>query len=515
MNSFVQRHASSVIGMLSGWDRLRLRGTLRMLANLTGMTRFLSYRGHLFKDFGKYAQETSRRVREQALAVVERADRPVVHLDSPTANKEQVALEIAGRDGIQEGIIAAVTAVESCHSYDVRSDRPRGLLELYPRFRKCQHIYVYRIHPTFGLMYSRLQTWFPFNIHVGLNGREWLSRRMRAAGIKFLRRDNCFAWVENVRKVQHLMDEQVRFDWEKALGKLSREINPALPSIVGTYDIPYYWSIDQSEWASDVMFKRRQDLQQLYPALIRQGMESFASPEVMRFLGKLGPSGRMYGHFAGEVSSDYRKREEGVRIKHRVNNNSVKMYDKGSVLRVETTLNDMRDLRAPRIVDGKVVYRPMRKGVADIKRRSEVSQASNQRYLEALAAVSTPTPLKMLTDQLSRAVNWKGKSVRGLNLLGESDAALCAAVGRGEFLINGFRNRDLQGLLFATPANDEAEQRRRSGRVTRQLRMLRAHGLIQKVPHTHRYVVSEKGRKVIAALHAAREADIEKLTKAA
>jgi hypothetical protein len=235
----------------------------------------------------------------------------------------------------------------------------------------------------------------------------------------------------------------------------------------------------------------------------------------MRFLGKLPPSGRLHGKFAGEVISDYRKRVEGVRIKHRVNDNSVKMYDKGSVLRVETTLNDMRDLRAPRWVDGKVVYRAMRKGVSDIQRRAQVSQASNQRYLEALAAVSTPTPLKTLTDQLSRKVHWKGKSVRGLNLLGEADAALCAAVGRGEFLINGFRNRDLQGLLFTTPASDDHEQRRRSGQVTRQLRMLRAHGLIQKVTHTHRYLVSEKGRQVIAALHAAREADIEKLTQAA
>jgi hypothetical protein len=514
MNSFLQRRIDSVTGMLSGWDRLRLRGTLRMLANLTGITRFLSYRGHLFKDFGMYARQTSQRVRQEALAVVERANRPVVHLDSPTVNKEKVALEIADRDHVKEGIIAALTVVESCHSYDVRSDRSSGFLELYRRFRKCQHIYVYRIHPTLGLMYSRLQTWFPFNIHVGLNGREWLSRRMLAEGIKHVRYDNCFAWVEDVEKVQRLMDEQNRFGWEKALGQLSRQINPALPSIVGDYDIPYYWSIDQSEWASDVMFKKREELQRLYPALIRHGMESFASPEVMRFLGRRVDRG-IAPRFGGEVTSDCRKRVEGVRLKHRVNDNSVKLYDKGSVLRVETTLNDMRDLRAPRCVDGKVVYRAMRKGVADIKRRAQVSQASNQRYLEALAAVTTPTPLKTLTDQLSRRVNWKGKPIRGLNLLGESDAALCAAVGRGEFLINGFRNRDLQRLLFSTPVGDDAEQCRRSGQVTRQLRMLRAHGLIRKVPHTHRYMASEKGRKVIAALQAAREADIEKLTKAA
>jgi hypothetical protein len=118
-------------------------------------------------------------------------------------------------------------------------------------------------------------------------------------------------------------------------------------------------------------------------------------------------------------------------------------------------------------------------------------------------------------DQLDRPVSWKGKSVRGLNLLGEDDSGLCAAVGRGEFLINGFRNRDLQRLLFASAAADPAEQRRRCGQITRKLRMLRAHGLIQKVPHTHRYLVSEKGRQVIAAISAAREADIEKLAKAA
>jgi hypothetical protein len=132
-----------------------------------------------------------------------------------------------------------------------------------------------------------------------------------------------------------------------------------------------------------------------------------------------------------------------------------------------------------------------------------------------MAAVSVPTPLKTLTGGLSRPIGWKGKSVRGLNLLGDADAALCQAVGRGEFAINGFRNRDLQKLLFATDPKNAAEQRRRSGQITRRLRMLRAHGLINKVPHTHRYVVSEKGRQIIAALHAACEANIQTLAKAA
>lgn len=517
MDAFVQQHAKNVMGILCGWDRLRFRGTLRMLANLTGMNRFLSYTRHRLKDFAAYAQEVSRQVRGSSLAVAESAGRPVVHLDSPLVNKEQIALEIAHRDHVQQGLIAVVTAVESCTSYNVRSNREQGLLELYPQRRKCQHLYHYMIHPVFGLLYVRLQTWFPFNLFVGLNGREWLGRQMDAASIGYRRADNCFTQVADLSAVQALLAEQAQFDWAQALGELASQVNPAQQQIVGDYDIPYYWSLDQSEWATDVLFRSQADLRRLYPALVRHGMASFASPEVMRFLGhKIAASGAVHGNFAGEVISDYRQRPEGVRLKHRVNRNSVKMYDKaGSVLRVETTLNDMRDLKSPRVVEGKTVYRKMRKGVADMPRRAQVSQASNRRYLAALAAVSVPTPLKTLTDKLSQPVKWKGKSVRGLNLLAPADAALLAATGRGEFLINGFRNRDLQGLLFDQPTQDPVEQRRRSGQVTRKLRMLRAHGLIQKVPHTHRYLVSDHGRKVIAALHAAREANIEKLSSAA
>jgi hypothetical protein len=291
--------------------------------------------------------------------------------------------------------------------------------------------------------------------------------------------------------------------------------NPAHRRIVGSYNIPYYWSLDQSEWATDILFRSPAQLSQLYPSLIRHGIESFGSREVMRFMGRRVEKG-ITPRFSGEVVSDLCRRPEGMRIKHRVNRNSVKMYDKaGSVLRVETTLNDVNDLQSPRVEKGKKVWKRMRKGVADIARRAEVSAASNGRYIQALATVKTPLPLKTLTQDLSRPTKWKNKQVRGLNLLGDDDAKLLEAAGRGEFLINGFRNRDLQALLFTADSKDPAEKRRRSGQITRKLRMLRAHGLIQKLPHTHRYLVSEKGRQVITALHAAREADIEKLSKAA
>jgi hypothetical protein len=514
MNAFVQQHAKSVMGIIRGWDRLRFRGTVRMLANLTGMNDFLSYTHHKLKDFAEYTKEVSRQVRSASVGVAESAGRPLVNLPSPKVNKEQIALEIAQRDGINEGLIAVLASVESCNSYNIRSDRQRGLLELYSTPRKCQHLYHYMIHPVFGLAYARLQTWFPFNLFVGLNGREWLARQMDAAGIKYLRHDNCFPRISDPEAAQSLLDEQVNWNWEKTLGDLGQQVNPALAQIIGGYRIGYYWSLDQSEWASDVMFKQSEELDRLFPNLVRHATESFHSPQVMSFLGRSVEKG-ITPRFAGEVISDLCRRKEGTRVKHSVNRNSVKMYNKaGSVLRVETTLNDVHDLQSPRVINGRKVWKRMRKGVADLPRRAEVSDASSRRYLEALAAVSTPLPLKTLTDQLSSPTKWNGKPVRGLNLLGQ-DASLLEAVAGGEFLINGFGNRDVQTALFGPPTDDLKLSRQRSGQVTPRLRLLRAHGLIHKVPHTHRYLVSDKGRQVIAALHAAREADILKLTKAA
>jgi len=518
VNGFLQRHAESVTGILSGWDRLRFRGTLRVLASVSGLSRFLSCTGHLLKDFKDYARGLSQHVRGDSLAVAEAAARPVEHLIGPSISKEDTARAIADRDGIAEGLIAVLTAVEPCWSFNIRSNRKKGLLELYSDYRKCQHAYHYQIHPIFGFMHVRVQTWMPFNVHVCLNGREWLARQMDVAGIKYKRQDNCFTWISDPPAAQELLDKQVTFNWAEELRKVAAAANPALPRIRQGCDIAYYWSLDESEFASDVMFASHGALDRLYPSLIRHGMEGLSSKDAMRFLGRNIPR-EIPKRFAGQAVSDIRQDPrfyEGVRIKHRVNRNSVKMYNKAaSVLRVETTINNVRDFRAPRIKDGKKVWMTMRKGVADLPRRAQVSQACNERYLEAMAAVDTPLPLKKLTDKLSQRVTYNKQPVRGLNLLAPDDALLLQTVGRGEFLLCGFRNRDLQRSLFKDCTDDPKEQRRRSGQITRKLRMLRAHGLIQKVPHTHRYQVSTKGRQIIAALNAARDADINKLSKAA
>jgi hypothetical protein len=289
--------------------------------------------------------------------------------------------------------------------------------------------------------------------------------------------------------------------------------------------VEYYWSLEQSEWATDIMFGSPVDLAELYPQLLRRGLHDFSSPDVMRFLGRKVPThGSVHGCFAGEVVSDVGRRADHLRIKHRLDRNWIKMYDKhggapfGS-LRVETTLNDVRGMQVFRRAEGdpagKRTWRPLRKGVADVQRRAQVSDAANQRYLDALAAVTASEPLSKLTDAICQSTEWNSKRVRAIKPWSPQDAALLSAVNRPEFTLQGFRNRDLRTLLFGSQQVPAAEARRQSAKITRQLRMLRAHGLILKIPHTHRYQLTARGRTTLTALQAARDANAEQLAKLA
>jgi len=522
MDRFIQRHAASVRGVLHGFDRLRLRGTKRLLAHAGGMFNFLWQQGVLLKDFKSYVWDVTNRIRRATEQLAGAAGRPLVYLASSATKKEDVARQIAERDGIRKGLICVLSCVEPCRSYEIHRNRQTRELELQGGWRKCLHYYYYLMHPHLGFMHVRLQTWFPLMVHVCLNGREWLARQMDAAGIGYVRRDNCFAQIADVAAAQGLMDHQLRTHWPKLLNGLLARLNPADADIFRDTPVDYYWSVDQSEWASDVMFRSAGILAGLYPRLIRHGMEHLGSTEIMRFLGHKVPAHNgAHGAFKGEVISDLTQRPEGLRIKHRVSGNSIKMYDKhGSVLRVETTINEARDLKVYRPKEGDPKgpkqWRYLRKGIADLHRRAQVSQAANQRYFEALAAVEDQScTLGTLAEGVCRPVHWKKQRVRALNPLSPDDAALLAAVSRGEFTINGFRNRDLRKLLYAALEVSPEEVRRRSAAITRKIRLLRAHGLIHKVSGTHRYKVSPRGRTVITAFLAARAANPSKLADAA
>jgi hypothetical protein len=524
MNEFIKKHQPMIVGQLSGFDRVRFRGTIPMLAAVQGIVAWMkdcTGSGRL-TGFKSFALDLTERLKASVEQVAAAAGRPVKYLASSVLSKEDLVQELLAREKISEGLVCVLSCVEPCRSFDIHRDRQKKWIDLVPAYRKCLHWYLYFIDPLLGLCHVRIQSWLPFTVHICVNGREWLCRELAAARIGFRRRDNCLVDVADFGAAQKLLDAQPWANWTMLLNNLLDGACPALSAFsYGGIPLQPYWSADETEWATDILFRSSKHLAELYPPLIRHAMTTFSSCDVLRFLGRSRSPMKTGVHhsFQGEVVSDVKTRPEGVRIKHRANANSIKMYDKqGSVLRVETTINDARDMKVFRASgsdpSGPKSWRKLRKGVVDLPRRTQVSQGANTRYLAALAAVDAQMPLGEVADAISTAVIEDGRRARGLNPLTGEDARAAAILLRGEFSINGFRNRDVRSLLY--PGTKTPDDRRRSsGKVTRLLRLFRAHGLIQKIPGTHRYKLTPKGRRTLPAFVVARNASTEKLNQSA
>ncbi|HEY6072311.1 MAG TPA: hypothetical protein VIV15_02710, partial [Anaerolineales bacterium] len=417
--SFVNRFGHSLTGVLSGFDRLRLRGTLRHLFRASVMEAYLNACHILIKDFGRFAQELTARIKAAAYATAEQAGRPFRYLPHSQTSKETLARQIAREDGVTSGLIAIFSALENCLSYSVRGDRHTKHIHLVLEPRKCLHLYHYFLHEELGLCHVRVQTWFPFTVDLCLNGRDRLARQMDAAGLAYRQRDNCFVWVQDTAHAQRLLDEQLRTAWPRLLGRLLDQAHPLHAEICRPIAQTYYWTASSSEYATDLLFRDAPTLAALYPRLVHHGLRTFASPDVMRFLGHKVPTtgGGVHPRFQGEVISDLKHRPEGLRVKHSVNGNSVKMYDKeGSVLRIETTINRTEEFKVYRAKQGdpggEKSWRSLQRSVGELWRRAQVSAAANRRYLEALASVTNKTPAGEASAAVCRPVTRDGRRHR-------------------------------------------------------------------------------------------------------
>jgi hypothetical protein len=220
----------------------------------------------------------SERLKKASLEPFENQKKQVIFLRDPTADKNQIARDIAVQQKTASGLVCAISTLEPSPTFEHRGTH------IIRRTRPCHVLYQYQIHPEVGWMHSRIQTWFPFNIQVGLNGREWLARQMDKEGLKYAQQGNCFVWIEDYRRAQELMNQQVEMNRAELLNGFALQLNPVHESIFRKYDADYYRTCGQSEWATDLVFGEADFLKRLMPLLVRHGMLSFGSPDVMRYL---------------------------------------------------------------------------------------------------------------------------------------------------------------------------------------------------------------------------------------
>jgi hypothetical protein len=504
MSVFEDIHSASITGSLAMFDRIIFRGHLTRFFPTGAVRNFLWRLDVPLTGFGAWAKQATDALCRHAHHLAEEADRPILYLEHNTTRdtgqtKEDLARRIAERDGITEGLVCVLRCVEPCSSFDLRRNHFTHQLEVIRRRRKCVHLYFYLIDPEFGFMHVKVQTWLPFPVQIYINGREWLARRLDAAGVGYLRHQNALLRIEDPDATSALCEGFAHRAWPRVLDAFARQVNPHLALINKAGFGGYYWVVDQAEVATDVMFNDRGSLAAVMPDLVRHASLNMSSADVMRFLGR-----KLHPSLQAEVVTDTKGRIEGWRVKHRLARNWIKVYDKVSVLRVETTINNPREFRVLRVFkddQGRSERRwsEMNKGVANFWRYYQVGMAANRRYLDALGAAPLKGKGVAALDALCRPRTKNGRHHARFEPLRPSDRALFRAALAGGHSIAGFRNADLVARLYPHPPIDADEAHRRCARVSRLIAKLRGHGLVAKVPRARLYRPTAYGYKVMTA----------------
>lgn len=494
MCKMINQYADKIKGQFAFFDRMIINGYFRPLLSEQTRIGYLYSMGIPLRDFTEYFKNVTDRMTELIEASADELGRPIVYLPSAKDKKEDIAKNFLLSDPVDNGLICVLKTLEACRTAKVVGQEGKHFLK--SSFTKCLHYYLYYLDREFGFMFVKIQTWFPFNIQVYINGRELMKHVFDANGITYECYDNSFTDISDVTKAQELAD---KFDPKKLCRRLdsfARSLNPFLDTVQKAFGQGYFWCVDQCEFATDIMFKERPFLEDIYPSLVGHAFYDFSCTDVFTFMGR-----RPDPRFQGEAVSDYKKRSVGCRVKFKLKSNSVKMYDKCSVLRIETTINNPHEFKVFGTVrhhDGteSQQWKPMGKSISNLYRYAEVSKACNQRFIDAMVDI---VPVKSVQQEIGAVCSGKtvkGKRVPGFNVWSPDVLRIMEAVSDGRYLVNGFRNKDVGKTIFP----DMQDTEKRSSRTSRTLKKLRQHGLIKKVPRSRRYHVTSKGRRIMGAL---------------
>lgn len=487
-----ERYASRIAGTLSCWDRILLFGTLPSICFAEGMTSYLHARKIRIFDYPRFAEPFRNRLRENAERLAAENGIAIEFLRKRHLRKEDRVKEILTQRGDHPGLVCILSAMEPCSTYKPWHNKQTGKTYLLPDDGKCLHYYFYFIDAELGLGYVRVPTWLPCRLQVYLNGHSWLASLLRQRKIDFRLIDNAFVEIADWQRAQHIANELEIKRLHRQLDAMAHRFCP----VHRDFGVVYHWSVDQCEYATDVVFRKQADLAGIYDNLTRTAIHTVKPDNIATFLGK-----KLNVQYEGEVGNRFNIRIQGTRIKHTMGPVSLKLYDKfGLILRIETTVNDLTFFKHYREVEHRdgskqTKWASMRKTIYSLPALREILNAANRRYLEFLSAIQDPRNGRDKLDKLSQPVQKQGRSYSGFNLFDAADEALLTAIARGEFNISGMKNKTLRRLL----------PDKNSGQMSRLLKRLRLHGLIKKVGHTYKYYLTQFGKVAITTALKLRE----------
>jgi hypothetical protein len=486
MALLTERYADKILGQLSCYDRIVIQGTLPGFCFADGMTSYLYANNIRIFDYPRFAEPLRNELRDNADKIARNNGLQIQFIKSKKNNfrQEKQIKKVLKKRGNHPGLVHIFSAMEACPSYKPWHNKKTHRTYLKPSQSKCLHYYFYFIDEKLGLCYVRVPTWCPFRLQIYFNGHGWLGSELRKRNIDYQLIDNVFTSIDNFPKAQKISD-QLKVDMiHRALDRFADQYCP----VIAKFNLRYHWSIMQAEYATDIVFKRQQDLKAVYDQLTRTAIHVVKPENVATFLGK-----KLHGNYQNEMGNNFNTRIEGTRIKHTMGQVAIKMYDKlGLVLRIETTANNVSFFKHYRQVEHRDGTRSlklaaMKKSIYSLSPLTKLLCAANGRYLEFISDIDDPSLGIKILNKISKTIIENNRPYKGFNMFDDDDQKLFETIVSGEFNISGFQNKNLRQKL----SNKSGAQ------VSRILKRLRTHGLIKKIGHTYKYYLTKLGRKVI------------------
>ena len=341
------------------------------------------------------------------------------------------------------------------------------------------HFYVYAVDTDFGPFFLKFCSYFPYNARLCINGHEWAKRQAAKAGMRFTALDNGFAAVDDPAALQTICDRLGPAQIQALLDKWVAILPTAFTDADRAAGYRYEVSILQAEFSLTQMLDRPVTGRVFFEQVIRDNLDAGRPDQVSLVFDRRLIHGRRRstpGRLRTRVITDGVTPSLHIDYKH----TTIKQYHKeGRALRTETTINDTGDFAIGRRLTNLPALREI--GLSANRRLLGAQRLSHNpiRAAEAFTAVHDP----ITTED--------GHRIPGLRLGDRRAHALLQALLIFRLLPNGFLHRDLRGLLAELLGKQHAEIT--AGQVSYDLRRLRGHGLIARIPGTHRYRISDTG----------------------
>ncbi len=484
MELLTQRYSGNIGGTLGCYDRIVITGTLPVLSNSSHLTAYMYQNNIRIFDYAKFAESFRDQLKSNAEAMALQAGLGIEFIRKGNVRKEAIIESVLKKRGTHPGLVHIISVMESCTSYKPWHDKTTHKTFLKYDQSKCLTYYFYFIDELLGLCYVRVPTWLPFKLQIFFNGHAWLSNELTKKKIDYKMMDNAFISIADWDKAQKISDGL-------AIEKLHKKLDDFAATYCPVHIIfkqQYHWSIMQCEYATDIVFKKQEDLKPLYEGLIAKAIHSVKPDNIITFFGK-----KMDSRYEGEIGNNYHVRIEGSRIKHSMGKASIKMYDKfAHILRIETTVNDVTFFKHYREVihrDGSSTQKEaaMKKNIYSLKPLREIVSASNNRYLEFISAIDDDSIGHKKLEKATEPKKVEDRNYKGLNFFSKTDKEIVRTLARGEFNIYGFRCKDLAKHL----------QQYSTDQLSRLLKRLRVHGLIKKIGKSYKYYLTGFGKEII------------------